>query len=185
LCLSQKIGETMPAKTSAPEEEQDQTQVVNLTNSRVDSVKAELVRMHQSAAQAVAADEIEAHQAFIVEATAEKLSAHETGIGALKAEQVNLTNSGVGVVKTGTANLNGYAGVISAGSANLQNSYAVVVNSQDLQADRIDTLVLLSRHVDGNVQTVVDTRGAILIGMISGLFAGLVLLVGQLVFRRR
>jgi len=46
-------------------------------------------------------------------------------------------------------------------------------------------LILLSNHVEGEVQTVVDTRSALIAGMVGGLLTGTILLIGRLVFGRR
>ena len=51
--------------------------------------------------------------------------------------------------------------------------------------DTRETLVLLGNHIEGNVQTVVDTRAALIAGMVGGLLAGTVLLIGRLVFGRK
>jgi hypothetical protein len=39
--------------------------------------------------------------------------------------------------------------------------------------------------VDGDVKTVVDTRMALVAGMVGGLFAGMVFLLGRALFGRR
>jgi hypothetical protein len=46
-------------------------------------------------------------------------------------------------------------------------------------------LFLLGNHVEGDIQTVVDTRGALIAGMVGGLLTGIILLIGRLVFGRR
>ena len=50
---------------------------------------------------------------------------------------------------------------------------------------RIDSLIFLGQNVEGEVHTLVDTRGAILAGTLSGLLSGLILLAGSLLFRRK
>jgi len=39
--------------------------------------------------------------------------------------------------------------------------------------------------VNGDVNTVLDTRGALIAGLTGGLFAGLMLLLGHVLFRRK
>jgi hypothetical protein len=46
------------------------------------------------------------------------------------------------------------------------------------------TIILLASEVHGNVETVMDTRQAVLAGLISGIAVGLVLFVGNLLRRR-
>jgi hypothetical protein len=47
------------------------------------------------------------------------------------------------------------------------------------------TFVLLAREVNGPVETVLDTRGAVAAGLVAGIAIGLVLFVGGLLTRRR
>ncbi len=43
---------------------------------------------------------------------------------------------------------------------------------------------LLANRVEGEVHTVVDTRGAVIAGLVGGLIAGMIFLVGRIAFRR-
>jgi hypothetical protein len=47
------------------------------------------------------------------------------------------------------------------------------------------TVILLAREVHGPVETVLDTRGALLAGLVAGVAIGMVLYVGRLLSRRR
>jgi hypothetical protein len=47
------------------------------------------------------------------------------------------------------------------------------------------TLVLLAGQTNGPVETLLDTRGALLAGLVGGTLTGLVLFAGNLFFRRR
>jgi hypothetical protein len=65
------------------------------------------------------------------------------------------------------------------------NTYAGVVAGNEVKGERIETLILLGNHIEGEVQTVVDTRAALIAGTVGGVLAGVVLLIGRLVFGRR
>jgi hypothetical protein len=39
--------------------------------------------------------------------------------------------------------------------------------------------------VNGDVNTILDTRGALIAGLTGGLFAGMMLLLGRMLFRRK
>lgn len=160
-------------------------QVVNLRGASIGSVQAELVRMHQSAAEEITCDEIEFHQSGAFDVVAVDVSAHEAALGVVNASQVDLTNSGVGVLHAENVDLGGTAGVVFAGSANLGNTYSGLVASREVRAERIDSLMLVARHVEGQVHTVVDARGAALAGILWGVVTGVVLLLGRLLFGRR
>jgi hypothetical protein len=59
-----------------------------------------------------------------------------------------------------------------------------LVAGRDVHVAESRTVVLLARHVDGEVTTLFNTRDALIIGLVSGLFSGLMLLLGRLLFRR-
>jgi hypothetical protein len=56
---------------------------------------------------------------------------------------------------------------------------------REIRGEKIESMILLSRKVEGNVTTIMDTRGALIAGLVGGLFAGMMLLLGRMVFRRK
>ncbi len=163
----------------------DLLQVANLHSSSAEMVEAELVRMHQSIVQEITAEEIELHQSAAFDVTTANLNAHETAIGMVSASEVQMTNSAVGAIRAENVTLTGHGGAILADSVSLGNTYAGVVAGREVRGERINTLLLLSNHIEGNIQTVVDTRGALLAGLTGGLAGGLLLLVGRFLLRRK
>jgi len=65
----------------------------------------------------------------------------------------------------------------------LQDSRVGITIAQNAELNNSSTLILLAREVDGNVETVLDTRGALALGLSAGIVAGLMLLVGNLLRR--
>lgn len=176
----------MSETNTLPEESKDELpQVANLTTSSVAAVEAELVRMHQSAAQEITAEEVGLHQSAVLDVTAASLTAHETALGLINANDVQMTNSAAGAIRAENVSLAGHAGLVVGGGVNLGNTYAGVVAAREVRGERIESLILLGNRVEGDIQTVVDTRGALLAGITGGLVAGLILLIGRLLFRRR
>jgi hypothetical protein len=176
----------MAEKKIEAEENIDETpQVTNLDTTRVEIIEAELVRMHQSAVREITADEVALHQAAAFDVSAAEVSAHESALGLVNAQEVELSNSAAGAVRAETVNVAGQAGIVMAESVNLGNTYAGVVIGDQVRGEQIETLFLLSNHVEGDVQTVVDTRSALIAGMVGGLLTGTILLIGRLVFGRR
>ena len=176
----------MAEKKQVPEEnEVDTPQVTNLDTTSVEVIEAEMVRMHQSAAQEITADEVSMQQAAAIDVTAAEVSAHESALLMVSAKDVEMTNSAAGAIRAENVNVTGSAGVVMAETVNLGNTYAGVVIGGEVRGEQIETLFLLSNHVEGDVQTVVDTRGALIAGMVGGLLTGTILLIGRLVFGRR
>jgi len=176
----------MAEKNTNPEETVEEApQVTNLDMTSVEVIEAEMVRMHQSAAQEITADEVALHQAAALDVAAAEISAHEAALGLVNAREVEMTNSAAGILSANHVDMVGQAGLVLANTVNLGNTYAGVVAGGQVRGERIETLILLGNHVEGDVQTVVDTRSALIAGTVGGVLAGVVLLIGRLVFGRR
>jgi hypothetical protein len=175
------------AKKKAEQEEtvEETPQVTNLEETSVEVIEADMVRMHQSAAQEITADEVSMQQAAALDVTAAEVTANEAALLLVNAKEVEMNNSAAGLVRAENVNLVGGAGVVLANTANLGNTYAGLVASGNVRSDSIETLIFLGNHVEGDVQTVVDTRAALIAGTVGGVLAGVVLLIGRLVFGRR
>ena len=174
----------MSDENVAPKEEVE-AQVVNMTEAGADTVKAEMVRMQQSGANSIFADEMGMTQSGAVGVKAQTLSAHESGVVALQADEVNLAQSGVVVLNADDVYLQGRVGVVVANNVEVKESAVLTVASQNLRAERIETKILLAGSVEGEVHTVVDTREAVLIGLIGGVVSGIFLLLGRFLFGRK
>jgi hypothetical protein len=174
----------MPDSVSTFDSDPNLPQVTNLSQSSADLIQAELVRMHQSSAGEIDTDEAELNMSAAANVKATTVTSHESAIALLNAQDVSLTNSGVAAIRAETVNVNGMVGGVVAETANLGNTYAGVVAARDVRAERIETIVLFGSHVEGEVHTVLDSRSALLAGLVGGLFAGLMLLLGRMLFHR-
>ena len=170
-----------------PEElpEIDSSQVTNISHADVQTVHAELVRMHEADAENIIAQEVELRQSAAGNVKADRFSAHQSAIGMLSAKEASVEESAVGFVQAEKMSAGGYTGVVVAGSADLQHGMAVFVAGREVHVNEARTGILLARNVQGNVTTVLDTRGALLAGLVGGLFAGLMLMLGRVLFGRK
>ncbi len=176
----------MSEKNQVPEESQSETPLgTNLDTTSVEVIEAELVRMQQSAAQKITAEEMTLHQSAAFDVTSAEVSAHESALALVNAKEVEMTNSAAGAIRAENVNVVGQAGIVMAESVNLGNTYAGLVAGGQVRGERIETLILIGNHVVGDVHTVVDTRGALIAGMVGGLLTGIILLIGRLVFGRK
>lgn len=169
-----------------PEEfpEVDSPQVTNISHSDVQSVHAELVRMHQADAEVITAEEVEMQNSAAGSVKANHVTGHMILMGAVSAEEVTVQEGGVGYAQAGKMSVSGYTGAVVAGSVDVQHGFVGFVAGRDVHVSESRTGVLLARTVNGNVNTVLDTRGALIAGLTGGLFAGLMLLLGRMLFRR-
>lgn len=159
--------------------------VVNLDKESLNVVKAEMVRINQSAVQEITAEELGLTMSASINTKAMKVIAHESGMALVDADKVEMTNSNAGFVMAEYATVEGCSGIVLGNSVELGNTNAGVVAGRNVHAEKIESLVFLGRHVEGDVQAVVDTRGALIAGMVGGLFAGLIVLAGRFLSPRK
>lgn len=164
--------------------ESDQPQVVNLSQTDVESVQAELVRMHQANAGTVAAENVELNISAAGGVNAQTVSAKQAIIGGVNAEEAHVWDSMIGGVRGTVVNAQGMIAAVAGESVTVEGARVGVTAAQEVRGGRVDTVVLLAGRVEGEVHTAFDTRGAIVAGMVAGLFTGLILLVGRIAFRR-
>ena len=185
-----------------PEEipELDQPQMTDLLQTDAQSIQAQQVRMRQSSAGEVAADEVSMQQSAAGRMSADKVTLQQSAAGFIKAEHVSLNQASAGLVSTGEflsqesstgfvraekASISGYTGAVVAGSADIQHGLVGMVAGQNVHLDEARTVFLIARSVYGNVTTLMDKRSALTAGLVGGLFAGLMLLLGRMLFRRK
>jgi len=166
-------------------EETGEPQVANMSQASAEAVKADLVRMHQSAAETVKADEVGLQQSAAVAVKAGAVSAHQSALVAVEAEEVLSQRSTIVNVQAEKASVNGYTGAVLARNAEVHYGLTGLVIGQDVHLEGARTILLLGRNVSGNVTTVLDARTALIAGLTSGLFAGLLLLLGRMLFGRK
>ena len=180
---------TLPSVTvqrpqPAPVEPADQPEVVNLAHTDVGAVTAEMVRMHQSNAETITSEDVEMNIAAAGGVHTQTLSARQSLIGGVNAGSAEIANSFVGGVNGTNVGVQGIVGGVAGEAVSLQNAYVGVTAAREVRGEKVESLVLLAGRVEGEVHTVVDTRGAVIAGLVGGLFAGLILLVGRIAFRR-
>jgi hypothetical protein len=174
----------MPDPQTAPVESADRPEVVNLAHVDAGAVTAEMIRMHQSNAESIQSEDVELSVSAAGGITAQTLSAQKSIIGGVNAESAEIVNSVVGGVRAALVNAQGYIGAVAGDTVTLEGARVGVTAAREVRGGRIESVILLAGRVEGEVHTVVDTRGAIIAGLVGGLFAGLVVLVGRIAFRR-
>jgi hypothetical protein len=164
--------------------EADQSQVTNISQTNVGSVNAQLVRMHQANAENITSDEVDLQQSAAGSVKANRVSANQSAMARVEAEDLLSQNSAMGFVQAEKASLSGYTGAVVAGSADIHHGMAVFVAGREVHVQDARTILLLGQSVNGNVTTLMDSRSALIAGMVGGLFAGLMLLLGRMLFGR-
>jgi len=173
----------MSQKTQTPLSET--SQATNLSQVSIQTVRAEMARMSQSKALEVHAEDVEMRQSAALEVQTSALSARQSAIGLLQTKDATVYQSNLAMTRAEQANLQGNIGVAVANSLCLENAYSGLVAANEIRGEKIEAVVLLSRKVEGNVSVVLDTRGALIAGLLGGLFAGMILLVGRMVLGKK
>ena len=178
----------MPEKNmTEPEElpEFDSPQVTNISHADVQSVRAELVRMHQADAETITAEEVDMVQSAAGNIQANHVSSRQSALAMVNATEVLSERSITGLVQAEKASVSGRTGAVIAGSADIRQSMVGYVAGNDVHVEESRTVLLGARTVHGNVTTLLDTRSALIAGLVGGLFAGIMLLLGRTLFGRK
>ena len=162
----------------------DQSQVTNISQADVQFVQAELVRMHQASAENINADEVELQQSAAGNVKANHVSAHQSAMARVEAGEVLSQSSATGFIQAEKASLSGYTGAVLAGSAEVHHGMAGFVAGREVHVQDARTVLLLGQNINGNVTTLMDSRSALIAGLVGGLFSGLMLLLGRVLFGR-
>jgi len=160
-------------------------QVANVSQTDVQTVKAEMVRMHQASAESITSTEIELEQSAAVHLQTSSASTHQSALVAVEAEELLSQNSFIGFLEAEKASVRGYTGAVAAQNAEVHYSLAGVVAGNDVHVEGGRTILMVVRNISGNVTTMLDSRSALIIGLVGGLFSGLMLLLGRMLFGRR
>jgi hypothetical protein len=166
--------------------ESEEQQVSNISQVQVETVNAQQVNMNQAAAETINAENVELDRSAVADLNANHVIANQTIIGELKASDVVADQSVIGYVQAERAGVSGFTGAVIAQSADVRSSAAVAVIANDVKFEEsARTVLLISSKVEGNVTTLVDTRTALIGGLVAGLFASIAVLLGQALFGRK
>ena len=168
-----------------PELENKYPEVVNMHETEAASVQAELVRASSSQIKQLSAQEVDLRDSVAVVVNAETVNARKTGVGHLEAGNFTLLEGTVLASKSDSATLKGRAGLVVSETTRIENGSAGVLISRYVNGENIRTGILISRNVEGNVETLLDTRSTILAGVVAGAVLGSLLMLGQFLFRRK
>lgn len=174
----------MVAPESLPESEE--TQVTSLTQTQVENINAQTVSMNQSAVEHLTAEQVDLEKSAAGDVNANQINASQSVLGEVKASEVVADRSMIGYVQAERAAVSGFTGAIISQSADVRGSAAVAVIANDVKFDdSARTILLVSNNVQGNVTTLMDTRTALIAGLVAGLFASISVLLGRALFSRK
>ena len=152
-----------------PEEEEVITQV-NLEEVNQDCVQADSVRLSQCGVGRVEASEARISDSGAGQVFADSAALRDSAVGLIQAQSVYLDGGGAAIVSSQTTTLN-----------NTRNGFLI---AREVHGTQVNAVVLLATRVDGPVETLVDQRGLVLIGIVAGAVLGTVFSLFRLLKRR-
>lgn len=139
----------------------DQVSVQSILSGAVEpSIDAEIIEIRQGGAQHVTAGRVEIHQGGAQHIEAESVGMDQSGALTIEAGHVTMNASGAGLIQGDLVELG-------------TNCTTTALIANQVTGERIHAQLLISRKVTGSVETLVDARGAALIGLGIGVGLGL------------
>lgn len=120
------------------------------------AISGDRIQIHQGSAQTVQGKFVEIHQGGAQFVEGEQVSIQRGGAMTIRADQVTLSESGAVVVSADHASFD-------------DHSRAGVVIANRIDCPEVRSSLVLAREIHGNVETRLDSRGALLIGLGMGL----------------
>ncbi len=187
------MTELNPIQEEQPEENQNQEGVVqgdtvNITRSGVGQVKANTVNVRQGGLQSVEADQVTIRQGGLLKANTKRLEVLQGGVVYGHAESANLVASNaVAVVAGGEVSLDQTMArvVVAGGDVRMDQSASVAVVARTIRVSNSNPVLLLAQNVEGDVKPMFGPRESLMYGVVSGLVAGVVILIAQMFKKRK
>jgi hypothetical protein len=180
--FSSETGQTTePNESGAP-------QVVNPVRGGVDAIKAETVYIEQGGVNSVRADHLTVRQGGVVKADVQQLEMLQGGIVLAQTETAHLTASNAAILLArGEVKMDQSSAqaLLACGDVSMNQGGAVVMVARNVKAEKSGVIFLFAQKVEGGVRAMFGPRESVIFGVVAGLTAGLVLLMGRQVKRRK
>ncbi|RMG05151.1 MAG: hypothetical protein D6726_01850 [Nitrospirae bacterium] len=129
---------------------------------------AEFVKVSQSSIRSVEGGHIELSQVGAMSIDGERIEAEQSASCIMRGDKIKSRQS-ISCITYGNdteieSSLNGLA--VCRENMNLKNSISLVTAANTVNTERANTLLLLSREVKGDVQTLLDWKSALSVGAI-------------------
>jgi hypothetical protein len=161
-------------------------ETISMTDSKANTINADQITLSGSMASDISASDVDMTQSLVMRIQSEYVEMNDSGAGLVQANTIVGTNTQVMLAQANELNVeNASLGVALAGTADVVNGRVGLLMTRELHGEAIQSTILLSGKIDGDVHTVLDTPRAMLVGLTAGVAIGLVFLVGSLLVRRR
>ncbi len=153
--------------TDAPEF----TMPEGISETKLDTIEAETVDIEMSAVRLIAAQQITMRESVVMAVQASNSAIKQSAVVALQGEEIQVNESGVSLM--------------SANSAQINNSKAGVIAAREIRTGKISSIVTIAGKIDGNVETILDQRSLVMVGLLAGAAFGAVAGIFSLLKKNR
>jgi hypothetical protein len=165
-----------------PETPQETEALAHSTGENI--VENDVIQVNQGNVAQVNAEKVEFRQGGAARVNADQVTIHQGGAGMIQAITANVDQGGVGILRANEATLtNSSAQLMAAQAVTVNGGMAGVLVANEVHANPLRAVIVLAQKIDGPVETSLDTRGAMLAGLVGGVALGLISLVGRLLIR--
>ncbi len=180
-----QIGKKRTNKPQTSPAEDVPREVRVLTNEMAGEINAHIVRMVQSGAETITGDEITMQQSGAEAIHGQQVDMRMSAAQLIEGQAVNMSQSGSLALRADAVAIDrGGAGVLTAQEAKLNDSLTFAVLGRRVDVTRGNSILLLGQEIQGDVETVLDQRSALLLGLGMGIGLGLLSLIKALLFKR-
>lgn len=166
--------------------EQPELDVTLIEERYVENLQAVNVDITRSGVQNITSTKVDFHQGAVGNIQAEEVSLTQGAGGIVETVHFQVSDGGVGIVRAQDAVVANCGVLFLFGDQiDMSDSYSSLIVAQEVKAEKINTKVLLAGTVEGNVETVFDTPRALLAGLAAGGMVGVVLLISQLLKKKK
>ena len=141
-------------------------------------LQADIVEIDGGTIERVDAETVSIFQGGVRQAVAGNLEMRLGAAGSLQASTARLEQVVAGAVRGNAVEIiESDAAAVMGGEINAEHSRIGIALADSIHMDQGSSLIMLTREIRGEVTTVLDTRGAMVAGLLAGMAAGAILFI--------
>jgi len=125
--------------------------------------------------ETINADQVNVTDSVIKRVTTQQIHASECGIGIVNSGTASITNSAMGALNSQEISIKD-SGILMSTSqiSTINDSKVGLLVGREIHGNKISSVIMIAGKIDGPVETVVDQRGLVMVGIAAGVAFGVV-----------
>jgi len=125
--------------------------------------------------ESINADQVNVTDSAIKRVTSQQIHASECGIGMVNSGTASITNSALGAINSQEISVKDSGMIVSASQISTINDSKVgLLFGREIHGSKISSVITIAGKIDAPVETVVEQRSLILVGIAAGVAFGVV-----------